>query len=76
MSDSNLCKQIIDFELIQIYMQAILSHHDEFSLGVEAFVKGVHPSTGEEISPVDLFIAAKKRKFVRRTRLNDYHQSH
>lgn len=55
MDNKTLISEIINHELIEIYMQAILSHHDEFAIGVEAFVKGIDPIDGREISPLDLF---------------------
>lgn len=55
MSTSNLCAQIIEKNSIHIYMQTILSHHNSFALGIEAFVKASHPTTGELINPYNLF---------------------
>lgn len=55
MNNTNTIQEIINHELIEIYMQTILSHHDEFAMGVEAFVKGIDPVDGHEISPLELF---------------------
>lgn len=56
---NNIISSILEKESIQIYFQAILSHNEKFDIGVEAFVKGVDPQSGELITPLDLFAFAQ-----------------
>lgn len=60
MSETAICQAIIEHEFIEVYMQTILSHHDAFAIGVEAFIKGIHPETGEFIPPNALFQYAEE----------------
>jgi EAL domain-containing protein (putative c-di-GMP-specific phosphodiesterase class I) len=55
MSHSYLTRELIDQESIKIYMQPIISHHEGFAIGIEAFVKGIHPRTKQVIEPNALF---------------------
>jgi EAL domain-containing protein (putative c-di-GMP-specific phosphodiesterase class I) len=59
MSHDYKTRDIIDRELIQIYMQVVLSHHNAFAIGIEAFIKGIHPMSGDIIGPYALFENAK-----------------
>lgn len=53
-------QDILREEKFQIYMQAIISHNEKFSVGMEAFVKGICPSSGDAISPLELFAKANE----------------
>lgn len=64
MTKTDICQNIIEQDLIQIYMQPILSHHDAFSIGVEAFVKGTHPETGAILNPLQLFTLAQDEEMT------------
>lgn len=54
-------KRIIKEKSIKILFQVILSPTETESVSVESFVRGVHPETGEVISPFLLFKAAKEQ---------------
>ena len=55
MNHNYTTRELIDQEFIEIYMQPIISHHEGFAIGIEAFVKGIHPKTKEIIGPNTLF---------------------
>jgi EAL domain-containing protein (putative c-di-GMP-specific phosphodiesterase class I) len=55
-------QEVLDKELYQIHIQVIVSHNEHFSVGLEAFVKGICPLTQSVISPIELFAKAQKEK--------------
>lgn len=54
--------QIIREELIEIQLQVIVSQHEELSVGVEAFARGIHPDTKEYINPELMFRLAREEQ--------------
>ena len=53
-------KALIQDKRIETLMQLIVSPNKDFVSGVEALARGVHPETGELISPALLFAMAKE----------------
>lgn len=52
-------KTLIENEGIDILMQLVISPNKDFAAGIEALSRGIHPVSGEHISPVILLEAAR-----------------
>ena len=52
--------ELMNQRSLVVQFQTVVSHHQQFPRGVEAFVKGVNPIDGSFIHPLDLFKYAEE----------------
>ncbi|MCT4542867.1 MAG: EAL domain-containing protein [Vallitalea sp.] len=57
-------KRIIENESIDILMQVILSPHEDFAVGIEAFARGIDPNNNKLVNPNELFEQAKEEELT------------
>ncbi len=55
---------LINEKRIETLMQLVISPNKDFVSGIEALSRGVHPETGELISPAILFAMARERNLL------------